>query len=129
MNDGETIINLKVDTSPTKLPGTETHQAQILPAPPVSSSLPGPSASNPDNLHQKKTSGDSLGADSQSNGIKPKSKLAKMILGVLDDEALPTADEAEKQREQALAFALQLKAENEQKKKKKKDEKKEAGGS
>jgi hypothetical protein len=29
-----------------------------------------------------------------------------MLLGMLDDEALPTAEEAEKQREQALAYAL-----------------------
>jgi len=42
-----------------------------------------------------------------------------MILDVLDDVALPTADEAEKQREQALAFALQLKEENDRKRKEK----------
>ena len=42
-----------------------------------------------------------------------------MILDVLDDVALPTADEAAMQREQALAFALQLKEENDRKKKEK----------
>jgi hypothetical protein len=45
-------------------------------------------------LHEKKTSKDSV-TDSHSN-IKPKSKLAKMIIDILDDEVLPTADEAEK---------------------------------
>jgi hypothetical protein len=69
----------------------------------------------------------------ESGASKPKSKLAKMILDVLDDVALPTADEAEKQREQALAFALQLKEENDRKKrekeKKDKEKKKDPGNS
>ena len=75
---------------------------------PVASSL----TTNTESHHQKKTSHDSV---TESGNAKPKSKLAKMILNVLDDEVLPTADEAEKQKEQALAYALQLKAENEKK--------------
>jgi len=63
--------------------------------------------------HEKKTSQESV-TDSQGNPIKPKSKLAKMIMYELDD-TLPTAEEAEKQREAALAFALKLKEENDRK--------------
>lgn len=56
-----------------------------------------------------------------------------MIQDSLDDTVLPTADEAAKQRESVLAYALQLKVENERKRreneKKEKEKKKEAANS
>lgn len=98
------IINVKVETTPG---GGFA----------VSNNIPPPYS------HLKNDSKISENIPSEGAAPKAKSKLAKMILNVLDDEG-PTPEEAERQRQEALKYSLELAAEAERKKKLQKKTKK-----